>query len=283
MANFNIGQQNAASIQNIGGDAVIEGGIHAYATWEVVELRRVIARAQERCRSAGAASPDPGGGEPGSSTRRPGKLRSRSPTSTMWQSTSAMPHERCRRRALSSGRGPRSSNRSAGQPGSSVPWAQPSSAPSRRPIDSPRGRSAPHRELSLWRGSLRSERASDLGELLPLHALPETNRHRRLGTGSNRPRIASNHGRGGARPRLRARGWIPEGVLLRLRFGALEHSPGHEGRLGRPHERLRPGPRRQAELPAVRGVRGRVGADPGRRASAPPGRASAADELTWAA
>ena len=47
MATFNIGQQNAASIQNIGGDAVIEGGIRAYATWEVVELRRVIARAQE--------------------------------------------------------------------------------------------------------------------------------------------------------------------------------------------------------------------------------------------
>jgi hypothetical protein len=46
MANFNIGQQNAASIQNIGGDAVIEGGIRVYATWEVVELRRVIARAQ---------------------------------------------------------------------------------------------------------------------------------------------------------------------------------------------------------------------------------------------
>jgi len=46
VANFNIGQQNAASIQNIGGDAVIDGGIHVYATWEVVELRRVIARAQ---------------------------------------------------------------------------------------------------------------------------------------------------------------------------------------------------------------------------------------------
>jgi hypothetical protein len=46
VANFNIGQQNAASIQNIGGDAVIEGGIHASATWEVVELRRVIARTQ---------------------------------------------------------------------------------------------------------------------------------------------------------------------------------------------------------------------------------------------
>jgi hypothetical protein len=47
MANFNIGQQNAASIQNIGGDAVIEGGIHASASWETLELRRVIARAQE--------------------------------------------------------------------------------------------------------------------------------------------------------------------------------------------------------------------------------------------
>jgi hypothetical protein len=47
MANINIGQQNAASIQNIGGDAVIEGGIHASATWEVVELRRVIERVQE--------------------------------------------------------------------------------------------------------------------------------------------------------------------------------------------------------------------------------------------
>jgi DNA-binding FadR family transcriptional regulator len=46
MANFNIGQQNAASIQNIGGDAVIEGGIHASATWEILELRRVIERVQ---------------------------------------------------------------------------------------------------------------------------------------------------------------------------------------------------------------------------------------------
>jgi hypothetical protein len=47
MANFNIGQQNAASIQNIGGDAVIEGGIHASATWEIIELRRVIEHVQE--------------------------------------------------------------------------------------------------------------------------------------------------------------------------------------------------------------------------------------------
>ena len=47
MATFNIGQQNAASIQNIGGNATIEGGLHAEATWETVELRRTIARARE--------------------------------------------------------------------------------------------------------------------------------------------------------------------------------------------------------------------------------------------
>ena len=44
---YDIETQAAAAITNIGGDAVIEGGVHAYATWEVVELRRVIARAQE--------------------------------------------------------------------------------------------------------------------------------------------------------------------------------------------------------------------------------------------
>jgi hypothetical protein len=48
MATFNIGQQNAASVQNIGGNAVIEGGTHASASWEVVELRRTIGRAQEQ-------------------------------------------------------------------------------------------------------------------------------------------------------------------------------------------------------------------------------------------
>jgi propanediol dehydratase large subunit len=57
MTTFNIGEQNAASIQNIGGDAVIEGGIHASASWEVVELRRTIERAQEAV--AGLTLPPP--------------------------------------------------------------------------------------------------------------------------------------------------------------------------------------------------------------------------------
>ena len=47
MATFNIGQQNAANIQNIGGDAVIHGGIQATASWETLELRRAITRARE--------------------------------------------------------------------------------------------------------------------------------------------------------------------------------------------------------------------------------------------
>ena len=47
MATFNIGQQNAANIQNIGGDAVIHGGVQASASWETLELRRAFAQARE--------------------------------------------------------------------------------------------------------------------------------------------------------------------------------------------------------------------------------------------
>jgi hypothetical protein len=46
MATFNIGQQNAANIQNIGGDAVVHGGIQATASWETLELRRAIEQAR---------------------------------------------------------------------------------------------------------------------------------------------------------------------------------------------------------------------------------------------
>jgi hypothetical protein len=46
MTTFNIGSQNAASIQNIGGDAVINGGVHASAT-QNIDLRGAITRVQE--------------------------------------------------------------------------------------------------------------------------------------------------------------------------------------------------------------------------------------------
>jgi hypothetical protein len=57
MATFNIGQQNAASIQNIGGDATIEGGIHASAKWETLELRRTIVRVQQEVADLGLSPP----------------------------------------------------------------------------------------------------------------------------------------------------------------------------------------------------------------------------------
>jgi hypothetical protein len=57
MANFNIGSQNAATIQNIGGDAVIEGGLHASATWETVELRRALAGVEDGIAELGLTPP----------------------------------------------------------------------------------------------------------------------------------------------------------------------------------------------------------------------------------
>jgi hypothetical protein len=45
MTTFSIGTQNAASINNVGGDMVIEGGLHASASWSY-ELRGEIARAR---------------------------------------------------------------------------------------------------------------------------------------------------------------------------------------------------------------------------------------------
>jgi hypothetical protein len=45
MTTFNIGSQNAASIQNIGGDAVIHGGVQASAT-QHIDLRGAISRVQ---------------------------------------------------------------------------------------------------------------------------------------------------------------------------------------------------------------------------------------------
>ena len=43
MTTFNIGSQNAGSIQNIGGDMVVHDGIHGSANVHVVELRCCLA------------------------------------------------------------------------------------------------------------------------------------------------------------------------------------------------------------------------------------------------
>ena len=46
MATFEIGSQNAGSIQNVGGDLTI-GELHVEAAWSTVEVRQELARLQE--------------------------------------------------------------------------------------------------------------------------------------------------------------------------------------------------------------------------------------------
>ena len=46
MATFEIGSQNAGSIQNVGGDLTI-GELHVEAGWSTVEVRQELARLQE--------------------------------------------------------------------------------------------------------------------------------------------------------------------------------------------------------------------------------------------
>ena len=47
MTTFNIGSQNAASIQNVGGDMVVQGAIHATASVHVIELRAELAQLKD--------------------------------------------------------------------------------------------------------------------------------------------------------------------------------------------------------------------------------------------
>ena len=47
MTTFNIGSQSAASIQNVGGDMVVQGAIHATASVHVIELRAQLAQLRD--------------------------------------------------------------------------------------------------------------------------------------------------------------------------------------------------------------------------------------------
>jgi hypothetical protein len=47
MTTFNIGSQNAASIQNVGGDMVVQGGIHGTASVHLIELRAELAQVRD--------------------------------------------------------------------------------------------------------------------------------------------------------------------------------------------------------------------------------------------
>ena len=47
MTTFNIGSQNAASIQNAGGDMVVHDGIHGTANVHLIELRAQLAQLRD--------------------------------------------------------------------------------------------------------------------------------------------------------------------------------------------------------------------------------------------
>jgi hypothetical protein len=47
MTTFNIGSQNAASIQNVGGDMVVQGAIQATAALNLIGLRAELAQLRE--------------------------------------------------------------------------------------------------------------------------------------------------------------------------------------------------------------------------------------------
>jgi hypothetical protein len=47
MTTFNIGTQNAASIQNVGGNMVVQDGIHGTANVHLIELRAELAQLRD--------------------------------------------------------------------------------------------------------------------------------------------------------------------------------------------------------------------------------------------
>ena len=82
MATFEIGSQNAGSIQNVGGDLTI-GELHVEAAWSTVEVRQELARLQEEvarsalppaARAAAGAAVDAAAAEGGRPTPGRGRI-----------------------------------------------------------------------------------------------------------------------------------------------------------------------------------------------------------------
>lgn len=82
MATFEIGSQNAGSIQNVGGDLTI-GELHVEAAWSTVEVRQELARLQEEvarsalppaARAAAGAAVDAAAAEAGRPTPDRGRI-----------------------------------------------------------------------------------------------------------------------------------------------------------------------------------------------------------------
>src|SRR5215212_7405471 len=92
-----------------------------------------------------------------------------------------------------------------------------------------RGRFLPptHRRLRLRGRALRDRRAAGVGDLLPLHPLPAPHGRRRGGIRPGGARRLRAPRRRGAPARVVARGRLRQGVLRRVRLGAVGRRPRH--------------------------------------------------------
>ena len=125
-----------------------------------------------------------------------------------------------------------------------------------------------HRRLPLRRRPLRDHGAARLGDVLPLHALPAADRHRRLRAGAGRPGLVSRRRRArssSASGRRGDDGW-PKCFCSDC-GGALWSRSPTEPASQRPARDVRRRSRDPAAVAPVRRLRGPVGADPRRRAA----------------
>src|SRR3954447_26138155 len=136
-------------------------------------------------------------------------------------------------------------------------------------------RAASDRPLPVRRGPLRDHRAPRRGQLLPLHALPAAHRDRRGGVRARRARLAALAVGRGPHPHLvAARRRLGQGVLHRVRLGAVQPRARRPRGDRHPPRPVRRRPGHPADAPPPRRDRRRLGAAARRRAAAPRRRAN---------
>ena len=123
--------------------------------------------------------------------------------------------------------------------------------------------------MRLWCGSLRGERATGVGELLPLHALPAAEWDGSLGKRTPRAGILSSRLGRGAPARVEAGRRLGEVVLRRLRLSAFQPTSARSESDEHPPRRLRQRSGNQAERTLIRHLRRPMGGNPRRWPTSP--------------
>lgn len=136
-----------------------------------------------------------------------------------------------------------------------------------RPLDE---RISAHGWLQLRCRQVRGERAVGRGQLLPLQALPASQRNCSVGQRPSRIRHVSDRRRRGQAASLETRRRWGEMVLRRLWLFAVWPQPQPRRSNRHPHGNIRPRSRDPAKRPPVRRLRRTLGADPRRRTAPAP-------------